>query len=219
MNRPVRPRIRSGSPPRRAERDAHRRDRRRWLPLFFVPERTQAAFGPALAAGLAKRDPPSARWRSPPADAGHNRRPPTEAARLRDLARPRSPSTWAAWGPRGANFYNALVRRYAGRPRRRRSEPLPWPARRPKPRRPSRPSCWRRPRWWARKASSRTASAAYRRCRRHRPQHRAPRPRSSARGAPHVVALTPSHPGRGQGARPSHSSSASRSAAGWGRAK
>src|SRR5690349_23216351 len=28
-----------------------------WLPLFFVPERTQEAFGAALAAGQAKRDP------------------------------------------------------------------------------------------------------------------------------------------------------------------
>ncbi len=82
-----------------------------WLPLFFVPEKAQEAFGAALAAGTAKRDPALG-----PLDIcagglvaiGEE----SEVGHLRDLARPMVALYVGGMGSREQNFYNALVRRY-----------------------------------------------------------------------------------------------------------
>jgi len=208
--------------PRRAERDAHRRDRRRVAPAVLRPERTQAAFGPALAAGPGQaRSRPRLAGDRRRRDAGHHRRRRRGGPAARPGPPPGRPLRGRHGGQGAPTSTTPSSAATAGRPRRRRSRTSTWPARRPKPRRPSRPSCWRRPRWWARKASSRTASPPTAMPASPSFKHRAPRPRSRpARGAPHVVALTavPIQAGA-RVPRPSHSSSASRSAAGWGRAK
>jgi F420-dependent oxidoreductase-like protein len=82
-----------------------------WLPLFFVPDKADAAFGDALKAGLAKRDPALG-----PLDIcagglvaiGEE----SEVGHLRDLARPQVALYVGGMGSREQNFYNALVRRY-----------------------------------------------------------------------------------------------------------
>jgi F420-dependent oxidoreductase-like protein len=82
-----------------------------WLPLFFVPDKAKEAFGSALAAGTAKRDPALG-----PLDIcagglvaiGEE----SEVGHLRDLARPHTALYVGGMGSREQNFYNALVRRY-----------------------------------------------------------------------------------------------------------
>ena len=83
-----------------------------WLPLFFVPERTEAAFGEALAAGRAKRDPALGPLEIAAGGLLAITDDPDEATRLRDLARPQTALYVGGMGARGRNFYNALVRRY-----------------------------------------------------------------------------------------------------------
>jgi F420-dependent oxidoreductase-like protein len=83
-----------------------------WLPLFFVPERTQPAFGAALAAGLAKRDPALGPLEIAAGGLLAITDDADEAARLRDLARPQVALYVGGMGAKGRNFYNALVRRY-----------------------------------------------------------------------------------------------------------
>jgi len=82
-----------------------------WLPLFFVPEKARAAFGPALDAGLAQRDPALG-----PLEIAAGGLvaigPESEVGHLRDLARPTVALYVGGMGARGRNFYNALVRRY-----------------------------------------------------------------------------------------------------------
>ena len=82
-----------------------------WLPLFFVPEKAPAAFGPALAAGRAKRDPalgPLEICAGGLVAIGEER----DVAGVRDLARPTVALYVGGMGSRDQNFYNALVRRY-----------------------------------------------------------------------------------------------------------
>ena len=83
-----------------------------WLPLFFVPERTEAAFGEALAAGRAKRDPALGPLEIAAGGMAAITDDPDEATRLRDLARPQVALYVGGMGAKGRNFYNALVRRY-----------------------------------------------------------------------------------------------------------
>jgi len=83
-----------------------------WLPLFFVPERTEAAFGEALAAGRAKRDPALGPLEIAAGGLLAITDDPDEATRLRDLARPQVALYVGGMGAKGRNFYNALVRRY-----------------------------------------------------------------------------------------------------------
>jgi F420-dependent oxidoreductase-like protein len=82
-----------------------------WLPLFFVPDKAEAAFGTALAAGRAKRDPalgPLEICAGGLVAIGEER----EVAGIRDLARPTVALYVGGMGSREQNFYNALVRRY-----------------------------------------------------------------------------------------------------------
>ena len=83
-----------------------------WLPLFFVPERTEQAFGAALAAGTAKRDPALGPLEIAAGGLLAITDDPDEAVRLRDLARPQVALYVGGMGAKGRNFYNALVRRY-----------------------------------------------------------------------------------------------------------
>ena len=83
-----------------------------WLPLFFVPERTEQAFGAALAAGTAKRDPALDPLEIAAGGLLAITDDPDEAVRLRDLARPQVALYVGGMGAKGRNFYNALVRRY-----------------------------------------------------------------------------------------------------------
>jgi F420-dependent oxidoreductase-like protein len=82
-----------------------------WLPMFFVPDKAKAVFGPALDAGTAKRDPalgPMDICAGGLVAIGEER----EVAAVRDLARPMVALYVGGMGARGQNFYNALVQRY-----------------------------------------------------------------------------------------------------------
>jgi F420-dependent oxidoreductase-like protein len=83
-----------------------------WLPLFFLPERAPDVFGPALAAGAAKRAPdldPLAICAGGLACIAE----PEAAIKVLDaFARPMAALYIGGMGARGRNFYNALVQRY-----------------------------------------------------------------------------------------------------------
>lgn len=82
-----------------------------WLPHLFVPEKAADVWGPALAAGRAKR----------PAELGELQIAAggiiavgegEQTKKLLDLARPMIALYVGGMGARGKNFYNSLVRRY-----------------------------------------------------------------------------------------------------------
>jgi F420-dependent oxidoreductase-like protein len=83
-----------------------------WLPLFFVPEKTQEAFGAALSAGFAKRDPELGPLEIAAGGMLAITDDADEATKLRDRARPQTALYVGGMGAKGRNFYNALVRRY-----------------------------------------------------------------------------------------------------------
>jgi F420-dependent oxidoreductase-like protein len=80
-----------------------------WLPIFYVPEKAQQAFGDALAAGYAKRDP-----KLGPMDviAGGTVAIGEDVKGVLDFARPLVALYVGGMGARDRNFYNALVQRY-----------------------------------------------------------------------------------------------------------
>jgi F420-dependent oxidoreductase-like protein len=80
-----------------------------WLPLFFAPTRAGAVWGPALAAGRAKRPVDLA-----PLEicAGGIVAIGDDAASKRDLARPHIALYVGGMGARGHNFYNDLFASY-----------------------------------------------------------------------------------------------------------
>jgi F420-dependent oxidoreductase-like protein len=83
-----------------------------WLPVFFVPDRWEQAFGPALAAGKAKRDPSL-----PPLEIAAGglcafTDDADEARRILDQGRAQAALYVGGMGAVGRNFYNALVCRY-----------------------------------------------------------------------------------------------------------
>jgi F420-dependent oxidoreductase-like protein len=82
-----------------------------WLPLFYLPEKAAEVFGPALAAGAAKRD---ASLGPLEICAGGNVAigELKDVAHLRDVARPLIALYVGGMGARGRNFYNTLVQRY-----------------------------------------------------------------------------------------------------------
>jgi F420-dependent oxidoreductase-like protein len=83
-----------------------------WLPLFFLPEKAKDVFGPALAAGAAKRAAdldPLAICAGGLACIAE----PEAATKVLDaFARPMAALYIGGMGARGRNFYNALVQRY-----------------------------------------------------------------------------------------------------------
>ncbi|MFE5027459.1 LLM class F420-dependent oxidoreductase [Streptomyces sp. NPDC056656] len=80
-----------------------------WKPLFFLPERAAETWGPAIAAGLAKRQ---AELGGLQICAGGVLAIGEDRAALRDLARPGLALYIGGMGARGKNFYNDLVSRY-----------------------------------------------------------------------------------------------------------
>jgi F420-dependent oxidoreductase-like protein len=80
-----------------------------WLPLFYMPERADLAFGESLAAGYAKRDPELG-----PMDiiAGGMVAVGDDVKNLLDLARPTMALYVGGMGAKDKNFYNQLIRRY-----------------------------------------------------------------------------------------------------------
>jgi len=82
-----------------------------WLPIFFVPEKVHEVFGPALAAGFAKRDPALG-----PLDIAAGGLvaigEESEVGHIRDFARPVMALYVGGMGAKGKNFYNQLVQRY-----------------------------------------------------------------------------------------------------------
>jgi F420-dependent oxidoreductase-like protein len=83
-----------------------------WLPIFFVPERAQEVFGPALAEGTKRRDPSLETMEIGAGGLLAITDDADEAVRLRDLARPAAALYIGGMGAVGRNFYNALVCRY-----------------------------------------------------------------------------------------------------------
>jgi F420-dependent oxidoreductase-like protein len=80
-----------------------------WEPIFYYPEKADGVWGPALRAGLAKRDPSL-----PPLDvfAQAALAIGDDVAGLIDLVRPVQALYIGGMGARGANFYNNLAVRY-----------------------------------------------------------------------------------------------------------
>jgi F420-dependent oxidoreductase-like protein len=83
-----------------------------WLPLFFVPEKAKDVFGPAVDAGLAKRDPALGPLQIAAGGIVAITDDPAEAKSIRDLGRGMAALYIGGMGAKGKNFYNALARRY-----------------------------------------------------------------------------------------------------------
>jgi F420-dependent oxidoreductase-like protein len=83
-----------------------------WLPLFFVPEKAKDVFGPALDAGLAKRDPALGPLQIAAGGIVTITDDPDEAKSIRDLGRGMAALYIGGMGAKGKNFYNALACRY-----------------------------------------------------------------------------------------------------------
>ncbi|SFN99644.1 probable F420-dependent oxidoreductase, Rv3520c family [Streptomyces sp. cf124] len=82
-----------------------------WLPLFFMPDKAAEVFGPALAAGTARRSPelpPLDIVAGGPVAVGEN----LPVDDLLDLERPTAARYIGGMGSRDKNFYNDLARRY-----------------------------------------------------------------------------------------------------------
>src|SRR5271166_871560 len=80
-----------------------------WMPIFYLPEKAGAVWGPAVAEGGAARDPslgPLDVIASAPLAIGD------DVAGLRDLSRPLLALYIGGMGARGRNFYNDLARRF-----------------------------------------------------------------------------------------------------------
>jgi F420-dependent oxidoreductase-like protein len=83
-----------------------------WLPLFFIPERLEAAWGGPLATGTARRDPTLAPLQISIGQTRVAIGEGEEVLQLRELARPMAAFFLGAIGPRGRNPYNLLAQRY-----------------------------------------------------------------------------------------------------------
>lgn len=94
-----------------------------WMPLFFVPERADAAWGDALRAGAAARDGalgPLEIVAGAPCAVGDG----PEVAALRDRARGELARYIGGMGARGRNFYNDLFARFGWEDAARRVQDL-----------------------------------------------------------------------------------------------
>lgn len=80
-----------------------------WLPLFYLPSKADEAFGDAVKAGLAKRDP-----ELPPLDvcAGGFVAIGDDVKHQLDNTRAHTALYVGGMGSKGQNFYNSLVQRY-----------------------------------------------------------------------------------------------------------
>ena len=83
-----------------------------WLPVFFHPEKASSAWGSALDAGLAKRDPELGPLQIVAGGIAAVTQNDDEACAIRDLARPTTALYVGGMGARSKNFYNTLFRRY-----------------------------------------------------------------------------------------------------------
>lgn len=85
-----------------------------WLPFLYSPDQAAGVWGPALAAGAARRNPHGEDWRpstleiAPMVDCALG----TDLPRLRDQLRPGIALYVGGMGARRRNFYNDLARRY-----------------------------------------------------------------------------------------------------------
>ena len=110
INHPLRPRIPvhiAALGPKNIELTAELAEG--WLPLFYLPEKADAAFGGPLSAGYAKRDPELG-----PMDiiAGGLLAVGEDVKSVLDFARPMMALYVGGMGAKDKNFYNALSRRY-----------------------------------------------------------------------------------------------------------
>jgi F420-dependent oxidoreductase-like protein len=83
-----------------------------WLPVFFVPEKVNEVFGPALAAGKAKRASDLGPLDIAAGGVVCITDDADQAERVRNLGRAMAALYIGGMGARGQNFYNALVTRY-----------------------------------------------------------------------------------------------------------
>jgi F420-dependent oxidoreductase-like protein len=83
-----------------------------WLPVFFHPEKSRDAWGAALEAGLAKRDPSLGELEIIAGGLAAITETEEQAAELRNLARPSLALYIGGMGAKSKNFYNTLFRRY-----------------------------------------------------------------------------------------------------------
>ena len=82
-----------------------------WLPMMFLPEKARDIWGPALAAGAAKRDPALGTLQisaGGPLAIGEGE----EVRRLAEVMRPMLALYIGGMGAKGRNFYNDVVSRY-----------------------------------------------------------------------------------------------------------
>ncbi len=79
-----------------------------WLPFLYSPEQAAAVWGPALAAGAARRTRPDPLEIAPMVDTALGE----DLPRLRDRLRPGIALYVGGMGARRKNFYNDLVNRY-----------------------------------------------------------------------------------------------------------
>lgn len=79
-----------------------------WLPFLYSPDQAAGIWGPALAAGAAKRTLPAALEVAPMVDCALG----DDLTRLRDQLRPGIALYVGGMGARRRNFYNELARRY-----------------------------------------------------------------------------------------------------------
>jgi F420-dependent oxidoreductase-like protein len=110
INHPVRPRIPivvAAIGPKNVELTAELAEG--WEPIFYVPEKAAEVWGPALAAGKAKRDPELGEL---DVIAQASLAIGDDVAGLLEFGRPMAALYIGGMGAKGRNFYNDLARRY-----------------------------------------------------------------------------------------------------------
>jgi F420-dependent oxidoreductase-like protein len=110
INHPVRPRIPivvAAIGPKNVELTAELAEG--WEPIFYVPEKAAEVWGPALAAGKAKRDPELGAL---DVIAQASLAIGDDVAGLLEFGRPMAALYIGGMGAKGRNFYNDLARRY-----------------------------------------------------------------------------------------------------------
>jgi F420-dependent oxidoreductase-like protein len=110
INHPVRPRIPiviAAIGPKNVELSAELAEG--WEPIFYYPEKAADVWGPALAAGKAKRDPELGEL---DVIAQASLAIGDDVTGLREFGRPMAALYIGGMGAKGKNFYNDLARRY-----------------------------------------------------------------------------------------------------------